>query len=257
MLVELRLGRFEVTSPGGFLGGVTADNILRHPPVRRNPLLAEVFQSVGYVNRAGLGVDRIYEDLLRFGKGLPRYEADEAIVRVKLPTRTHEAFARFVAEETRGRRRLELDDLIVLWTATAGGEVNRRSAARSLQLPEEEAGERLAALRGRGLLVARGRGRATSYRLAKHLSDLLRGKLATDLDLELDEEAVRLRVQTVLADRGSLSNAEVRTMTGLARRDAVLLMNRLREEGLARVEGRGRAARWVPGAKLVRGRRRR
>jgi ATP-dependent DNA helicase RecG len=32
--------RIEITSPGGFIGGVTAENILRHPPVRRNPLLA-------------------------------------------------------------------------------------------------------------------------------------------------------------------------------------------------------------------------
>ena len=35
-------GRAEITSPGGFTGGVTARNVLRHPPVRRSPLLAEV-----------------------------------------------------------------------------------------------------------------------------------------------------------------------------------------------------------------------
>lgn len=255
VFVELRPGRLEVASPGGFLGGVTPDNILRHPPVRRNPLLAETLQAVGYVNRAGLGVDRIYDELLRAGKGIPRYEADEFGVRLKLPTATHAPFARFVAEEKRAERWLDLDDLIALWTATLHGETNRKIAARGLQLAEEEAGQRLAALREKGLLVARGRGRATSYALARHLSDLLRGKGVTDLDLELDEEAMRLRVQTVLAERGSLANAEVRTMTGLARGEAVRLMNRLREDGLARVQGRGRSARWVPGPRLVRKRR--
>jgi ATP-dependent DNA helicase RecG len=256
VLVELRPGRLVVASPGGLLGGVTPGNILRHPPVRRNPLLAEAFQAVGYVNRAGLGVDRIYEELLRAGKGIPRYEADEGGVRVSLPTTTHEPFARFVAEETRAHRRLDLDDLIVLWVATAGGEVNRRSAARVLQLPDEEAGQRLAALRERGLLVARGRGRGASYSLARHLSDLLRGRVATDLDMHLDDEAVLLRVQAVLAERGSLSNAEVRAMTGLPRQQAVLVMNRLRAQNLAVVKGRGRSARWVPGRRLARSGRR-
>ncbi|MDR7420804.1 MAG: ATP-binding protein, partial [Armatimonadota bacterium] len=252
VLVELRPGRLVVASPGGFLGGVSPENILRHAPVRRNPLLAETFQAVGYVNRAGMGVDRIYEELLRAGKGIPRYEADEAGVRVSLPTVTHEAFARFVAGEIRARRPLDLDDLIVLWAVTAGGELNRRSAARVLQLSDEEAGQRLAALRERGLLVARGRGRGASYGLARHLSDLLRGRIATDLDLPLNDEAVLLRVQAVLAERRSLSNAEVRAMTGLPRQEAVRIMNRLRLQGLAVVEGRGRSARWVPGPKLAR-----
>ena len=60
--VELHRDRLVVSSPGGFMGGVTPANVLRHPPARRNPLLAAALQSVGLVNRAGLGVDRIYEE---------------------------------------------------------------------------------------------------------------------------------------------------------------------------------------------------
>jgi ATP-dependent DNA helicase RecG len=40
--IELHPHRLEVSSPGGFVGGVTPENVLCHPPVRRNPLLAEV-----------------------------------------------------------------------------------------------------------------------------------------------------------------------------------------------------------------------
>jgi len=258
VFVELHPDRLEVASPGGFIGGVSPENILRHAPVRRNPLLAEVFQAIGFVNRAGLGVDRMYEELLRYGKAVPRYEADESGVRVKLATGTNEAFARFVAEETRAGRGLELDDLIVLWAVAGRGRVDRWSAARHLQLGEQESAARLASLRRRGLLVPLGRGRGTSYRLANALSDLLRGRVATDLDLPLDEEAVRLRVQTVLAERRSLTNAEIRTMTGLSREEVLRLMGRLRNEGQAQVEGRGRAARWVSGPRLSRrGRKRR
>lgn len=248
--VELREQRIEISSPGGFAAGVTPDNVLRHPPVRRNPLLARALQEAGFVNRAGLGVDRIYEELLRLGKGLPKYEADEGHVRLRLPTKTHAPFARFVAEEARAGRALDVDDLIVLRSAVDRGLVDRWSAAERLQLPEEQAADRLVSLRERGYLLARGRGRGTSYRLARHLSDLLRGRDATDLEVPLDDEAVSLRVQAVLGERGRLTNADVRRLSGCSRMEVVRLMNVLREGGLVELAGRGRGAHYVPGPKL-------
>lgn len=250
--IELRGDRVEVASPGGFMGGVTSGNILRHPPVRRNAVLASALQCAGFVNRAGVGVDRIYEELLQIGKGLPVYEADEAQVRLALPTKTHAAFAAFVAEETRAGRPLELDDLILLRSITERGLVDRWSAGERLQLPEEAAAERLISLRDRGYLLPQGRGRGTGYHLSRHLSDRLRGATETDFDTDLDQEAVRLRVQAVLAERGRVTNADVRRLSGYSRPAAVRLMNALREEGLAALEGRGRGAGYLPGPELKR-----
>ena len=137
--LTLHDGWAEITSPGGFTGGVTARNVLRHPPVRRNPLLADVLQAIGLVNRAGLGVDRIYEELLLLGKDLPRYDADESHVRLVLPTRTHAHFVRFVHEVRRGGGELGLDDLILLRGLTRRRSLGRWTAAELLQLPEGEA----------------------------------------------------------------------------------------------------------------------
>lgn len=255
--VELRPGRLDVTSPGGFVGGVGPENILRHPPVRRNPLLADVLQAAGYVNRAGMGVDRIYEELLRLGKPMPAYETDVGYVRLILRTRSHATFARFVADETRHGRSLDLDDVIVLRAVTDRAHLDRWSAAKVLQTDDEaEAAHRLTALKERGYLVSHGRGKGTSYRLARGFSDLLRGHLGTDEGLDLDAEAVRLRIEAVLAERGRLTNAEVRRMCGYSRAEVVRLMRSLREQGLARVAGRGRGAHYTPGPKLQQNRRR-
>ncbi|MCY4120474.1 MAG: putative DNA binding domain-containing protein [Acidobacteria bacterium] len=249
--VELHPGRVEVSSPGGFVGGVGPENILRHPPVRRNPLLADVLQAAGYVNRAGMGVDRIYEELLRLGKPMPAYETDVGYVRLILRTRSYAPFARFVADETRHGRSLDLDDLIVLRGVTDRARLDRWSAARVLQTKDEaEAAHRLTALKERAYLVSHGRGKGTSYRLARGISDLLRGPLVTDEGLDLDAEAVRLRIEAVLAERGRLTNAEVRRMCGYSRAEVVRLMRSLREEGVAEVEGRGRGAHYTPGPKL-------
>jgi len=248
--VELHPGRFEVTSPGGFIGGVRSDNVLRHPPVRRNVLLAETLQTLGLVERAGLGVDRIYLELLRMGKGMPRYHSDEAHVRLVVPTRTNAEFAGFVAAEAREGRDLELDDLILLRAAVDQGSLDRWSASGFLQLDEEEAAPRLSSLRKRGFLMAQGRGRGTSYRLARRLSDRLRGPAATNREMPLEDEAVRLRVQHVLRERGRLSNEEIRQLSGYDRRRVLALMRAFREEGLAELRGRGRGAHYVPGPEL-------
>ena len=249
--IEVHADRVVVSSPGGFVGGVTPENVLRHPPVRRNPLLAGVLQTVGLVNRAGLGVDRIYEELLKLGKAPPRYEADESNVRLVLPTRTHVPFARFVAGETTGGRRLDLDDLLLLRAITDRGSLDRWSAAEALQGLEEEAAEKLVSLRERGYVVPHGRGRGTAYRLERRLSDSLRGAIETNRDMPLEAEAVRLRVQTVLAERGRLTNAEIRRLSGYSRMEVLRLVRSLREEGLLELEGRGRGAHYRPALKLT------
>ena len=140
--LTLHDGRAELTSSGGFTGGVTARNVLRHPPVRHNPLLADVLQAIGLLSRAGLGVDRIYEELLLLGKDLWRYDADESHVRLALPTRAHTHFVRFVHEVRRGDGELGLDDLILLRGLTRRGSLDRWTAAELLQLPEGEAAAR-------------------------------------------------------------------------------------------------------------------
>jgi ATP-dependent DNA helicase RecG len=249
--IEVRPDRVVVASPGGFVGGVTPQNVLRHPPVRRNPLLADVLQTIGLVNRAGLGVDRIFEELLRLGKAPPRYDANEAHVELTLPTRTHVPFARFVAGEATAGRGLDLDDLLLLRAVADRGSIDRWSAAAALQGPEEEAAETLVSLRERGYLTPQGRGRGTSYRLARRLSDRLRGATETSRDVPLDAEAVALRVQAVLVERGRLTNAEVRRLSGYSRAEVLRLVRSLQEEGLVDLDGRGRGAHYRPTLKLL------
>lgn len=247
--VHLYDDKLEISSPGGFVGGVSPDNILRHVPRRRNPFLADALEKIGWVNRLGMGVDRIYEELLKIGKRMPIYAADESSVTLTIPMTSNPAVARFVADEFRADRKLDLDDLICLRALSLEGHIDRWRAARMLQLPEEQAAQRLASLRTRGYLLAHGRGRGASYRLVRKLSDVLRGQEMTDDELPLDEEAVRLRVQAVLEERGKLTNTDVRRISGYHRVEAIRLMHGLIEQGVAKLVGRGRAAHYVSARK--------
>lgn len=75
-----------VTSPGGFLPGITPANILdKHQS--RNRRIAEVFQKLGFVERSGQGMDQIFESTIREGKGMPDLsDSDDFEVVLKIPT---------------------------------------------------------------------------------------------------------------------------------------------------------------------------
>jgi len=238
--VALFRDRLEVISPGGFLGEITPENVLRHPPVHRNELLARAFQSIGLVNRVGLGVDRMYEGLLRLGKDIPRYSADEAHVRLVIPLQTHDGFALFVATERRQGRNLELDDLILLRALVRTSSLDRWSAAQVLQLSESEAAERLVRLREAGYLVVRGRGRGASYDLKRGLAERFRGRTTVDADFPLEREGVKLRILALLRERGRLTNAEIRRFSGFGRVQVYRILKELEGERKIRFAGKGR-----------------
>lgn len=63
--------RLEVVSPGGFTGGVTADNLLtqRHA---RYPALADLFRALRLVDKQGVGVDRMYREMIVLGHRPPQ-----------------------------------------------------------------------------------------------------------------------------------------------------------------------------------------
>lgn len=73
--------RLEVVSPGGFSGGVTAENVLtqRHA---RYPALSDLFRALRLVDRQGVGVDRMYREMIVLGHR-PPYISEQPGPRVR------------------------------------------------------------------------------------------------------------------------------------------------------------------------------
>jgi len=67
-----------ITSPGGFVPGVTPENIIEISSRPRNRRIAEVFQKLGLVERSGQGADKIFQKTIAEGKGLPDYSHSSA-----------------------------------------------------------------------------------------------------------------------------------------------------------------------------------
>ena len=74
--------RIEIYSPGGMASGISLEgkDLLRIPSKRRNPVLADIFSRLKYMERRGSGFKKIladYEDQVEFDETkMPVFEAD-------------------------------------------------------------------------------------------------------------------------------------------------------------------------------------
>jgi ATP-dependent DNA helicase RecG len=87
-----------VTSPGGFVDGVSPATVLTGEPRARNPLLAEAARNLRLGERLGVGVDRMYRSMIEAGGDPPAFEDRDASVRVRLAAANNPDIARFVAQ---------------------------------------------------------------------------------------------------------------------------------------------------------------
>ena len=130
-----------VTSPGGFVGGVTPDNIITHPSQARNRALAELFSSLRLAEREGIGVDRMVRDMLAVGYARPdiREVAGPSVRAALVGEGLDEAWIRFLSRLRPEAARSDLTVLLLLHRLNAVWWVDVERAAPLLQLSPVEA----------------------------------------------------------------------------------------------------------------------
>lgn len=70
----------EIESPGTFPEGITINNYLRKTNPR-NPNVMDILREIGLAEKAGSGFDKIFTDLLKKGKSLPKpEETDNSVI---------------------------------------------------------------------------------------------------------------------------------------------------------------------------------
>lgn len=71
--IQIFSNELKISSAGGFLDGITIDNLLNVPPTPRNRRLAEAMTRMKFVETSGRGIDLIYFSQARFGRPAPDY----------------------------------------------------------------------------------------------------------------------------------------------------------------------------------------
>lgn len=229
-------------SPGGFLAGVTPANILRQV-VPRNRLLADVLGRVGYVERAGYGVDMMYEQMLRLGKEPPWFIPDELSVRVVIHDGTFDKpFVAFVQRWLRTESPPTLEHLLVLSHLKRRLELDLPTAVEVLQRNEKETGEVLAGMVREGLLERVGAGKAAVYQLTVQVAEQIGVSLLGRLLTPAEQEA---RVLAYVQEHGQITNRECQRLCGLGTYQASRLLSRMSSRGKLHAIGAGRGRAYI------------
>jgi ATP-dependent DNA helicase RecG len=251
VMVKLYQDRLEISNNGGFIAGITPDNILHHPPAARNPLLVEAMTRLRLVNRSNLGINRMFSALLSEGKEPPVIQEMGDSVVVKFYKREfNAAFRSLVAEESGKGHIMNVDELIVLQYLLIHPEMDTATAARICQRNESDIRESLSSMEKTELIEHGGSKRGAYWSINPNLYK----RLATNSDSEkrrrIDWEAAKTRVLSILMERANrgergLSNEEIRHITKFNRNQVYNLMNELRAENSGIMPpGRGKYARY-------------
>ncbi|MGQ9708825.1 MAG: ATP-binding protein [bacterium] len=255
--VYLRLypERLEVSSPGGFLSDVTPENIVGHEPISRNPLLAEILKRIRLVERAGMGVKRMFQILLSYGKEPPTYEAGADYVRVTIRSgraegKLDETFARFVVRSQQEGRELKLPDLLILNYLKRNREVDVTEAKTILGRSEKEAHEALGSMVNRGFLEQFGEKKGRVYRLSKRVYAQLRKSVTYYPFRRAESVYAESAIMNYLEEMGTpqeerfITNEIVRTILRVSPHQAGYILAGLVKKGRLVLKGKGRAARY-------------
>lgn len=246
-----------VTSPGGFVGGVTPENIITHPAVPRYRSLAEAVGSLRLAEREGVGVDRMVAGMLAIGRPAPEItELPGPYVRVGLlggdPDAEVVTLLSAISPDTVPS---DVDLLLLLHHLTEHAWVDLSAAVPVLQRPPGEAATALGRLTaaqvdGEPVVVAVS-GVPADQPPAYRVSDAARSRLRRRLVGLASPDARRATVLTWARARDRVSTTEAADLTGLSVPAANTLLSDLEADGEVapgRDTRRGRGFYYVPTA---------
>jgi ATP-dependent DNA helicase RecG len=235
--IEIRPGTVFISSPGSLPSPVTVENI-RDAQSARNPKLIAVMRRFRLAEDAGRGVDIMQDSMMAELLDPPIFEDSGHAVTVSLPVRGGvTAQERAWVREIEERGEIEPMDRILLVHAARGEELTNARVRELAHVDRFTATSSLRRLRDAGFLTQRGERGGAIYRLE--------GDLEPPAGLRLQHEELKELVCS-LADEGSITNAVVRSRTGLDRSDTLKILNELVADGRLIRTGERRGTRYAP-----------
>ncbi len=158
-----------ISSPGGFIDGVTLENLLTVEPHGKNPALADALKRIGLAEKTGRGIDRIYEGSIIYGRPWPDYsETTSTNVRLFIQrAKADDTFTKFIADEqNRLGKPLSIYALMILSLLKNEKRLTIKRIAEMTHLAEGKLLGAIENLIEDGLVEGVGSGKSRSYILS-------------------------------------------------------------------------------------------
>jgi ATP-dependent DNA helicase RecG len=233
-----------ISNPGGFVEGVSLNNLLVADPRSRNPLLADVIKRIGLAERTGRGIDRIYEGMLRYGRPAPDYSmSNEFTVSVQMANAAADLdFLKMVVEQEDKLGNMPIDSLIILSRLREERRLTTADFVTSVQKSETSVRSTLEKLVETGFLEPHGTGRGRTYTLSVKLyqnagqnAEYIRQAGFSDIQQEQ-------MVLNYIDKHGSIKRAEVAELCHISLPQAYHLLKKLQGRGSIMQKGKMRHA---------------
>ncbi len=237
VMVKLYDNHLEISNNGGFIAGITEQNILHHQPAARNPLLVEALTRLRLVNRSNLGIARMFSAFLIEGKRPPIIqEIGESITVTFLHSDLHADFRRFVSEIDGPP--LSIDELLALSFLRQHPLSDIDQIAEYCKCTSARALDLLEALSLRTLVESSDKARHSLWQFATPVRQkylFIQG--------EIDNRNFVLQLLRLNPESG-LPISLIMEKCGMPRSSVKRLLGQLKSEGLVQIIGKGAGSRW-------------
>ena len=232
-----------IENPGGFPEGITEHNIITHPSVPRNKLIAETLQRLKYVQRTGQGVDIIFRDMVSSGKPYPEYRAYNDAVSLSIYSAIDDVeFVKFVAREQNIRQRnFSLSELMILRYLTDNRRISLAIATDLIQGTRDMAQKSLNSLIRDGLIEVSGK----EYMLTAKMYEAVKSTVEYTKDRSIQYIKAKEMIMEYIEGNGSITNEKTRELCGFTKQQARSALDKMRGESLIQLVGAGRSCKYV------------
>lgn len=246
--VQMHNDRIRISNPGGFVLGVTPDNLLVSEPRPRNPRLADAFKRIGLVERVGRGVAIIYAGQLRNGRVPPDYSTSTvAGVNIILPGGPADLkfVELLVTEENHRQRTFSVSELLILAHLWHERQVDPQTITKLIQRREAEARTVVENLVESGLVEARGSGKGRSYILSASVYRELGQSVSYVHAKGFESEQMEQMILQYVKAHGRVTRKDVMELCRVNKNQAAYLLKKLVKSGELQHIGMGRAAAYT------------
>lgn len=232
-----------IENPGGFLEGITEKNIITHPSVPRNKLIAETLQRLKYVQRTGQGVDIIFREMVSMGKPYPVYRVFNDAVQLTVASATeHIDFVKFIVKEQDTKQIfLSLSELMIMRYVADNRQIKLDKAQELAQISEDEVRKSLTNLIRYGLLETSGK----EYMLTARVYEAVK----SDVEYTRDKTVQYIRAKEMIAEyikmHGSITKVTVQELCGFSKEQARRTLEKMQKENIIKLTEAGRYAKYV------------
>lgn len=237
-----------ISNPGGFIEGITLENLLTAEPCGRNPLLSDALKRIGLAERTGRGIDRIFEGSITFGRPWPDYsESTSKQVTLFIPrAKADTEFIQLVMDEQKSiGHSLAINTLLILSVLYSERKVSEHDLAERIHISLTRLKPLIETLIERGVVEEIGR---TSQRMLM-LGQKVYRKTGKTKEYTRQRGIDQVRFPEMIlklaeSQNGAVTKTDVAELLHVSKPKAYELLQQLCEERQLVLTGRGRYAKY-------------